>query len=52
MECFLSARLRREDVEKYVRNQDEHHQKMTFQEEFLMFLKRYKVEYDEQYVWD
>jgi len=49
---FSVGPTRREDVEKYVRNQEEHHQKMTFQEEFLMFLKRYEVEYDEQYVWD
>ena len=42
----------REDVERYVRHQAEHHRKMTFQEELRMFLKRYEVEYDEQYVWD
>ena len=43
---------RREEIEEYVRRQAEHHKKMTFQEEFLMFLKRYEVEYDERYVWD
>ena len=40
------------DVEKYVRNQEEHHRKKTFQEEFREILERCGVEYDEQYVWD
>ena len=31
---------------------DEHHKKITFQEEFRIFLKEYDIEYDEQYVWD
>jgi putative transposase len=41
-----------EDAEKYVRNQAEHHQKKSFQEEFREFLNRYSIEYDERYVWD
>jgi hypothetical protein len=32
--------------------QEEHHRKTTFQEEFLAFLKRHNIEYDERYVWD
>jgi REP element-mobilizing transposase RayT len=41
------------DVAKeYVANQEEHHRKMTFQEEFRMFLRKYRVPYDERYVWD
>ena len=34
----------------YVRNQKTHHTKLTFQEEYLHFLKRYNVDYDERYV--
>ena len=41
-----------EKVELYIRNQERHHQKQTFQEEFREFLRRYKVDYDERYVWD
>lgn len=37
---------------KYISNQHEHHKKKTFQEEYRAFLKKYKVEYDERYVWD
>jgi|SRR5690554_6113404 len=36
----------------YIKNQEEHHQKRDFQDEFRAFLKKYKVEYDERYVWD
>lgn len=36
----------------YIQNQHEHHQKMSFQEEYRELLKKYKVEYDERYVWD
>ncbi|GHT24876.1 hypothetical protein AGMMS4957_18680 [Bacteroidia bacterium] len=40
-----------ETVVKYIDNQEEHHQKRTFQEELLAFLKKYNVEYDERYLW-
>ncbi len=39
-------------VAKYIENQQVHHQKVTFQTEFRTILKRYRVEYDERYVWD
>lgn len=35
-----------------IKNQDEHHKKVSFQDEYRAFLKKYKVEYDERYVWD
>jgi REP element-mobilizing transposase RayT len=40
------------DVRSYIRNQREHHRRMTFQEEFREFLRRYELEFDERYVWD
>ncbi len=36
----------------YIDNQEEHHRVRTFQEEYLAFLKKYNVPYDERYVWD
>ena len=39
-------------VINYIKNQEEHHQKRSFQDEFRAFLKKYNVEYDERYVWD
>ena len=41
-----------EDVILYIQNQHVHHQQQDFQDEYRGFLKRYKVEYDERYVWD
>ena len=39
-------------VEAYIQNQHEHHRRKTFQEEYLAFLKKYGVDYDERYVWE
>lgn len=39
-------------VKKYIKNQDEHHKKTTFQEEYRDFLKNYNIDFDENYVWD
>ena len=39
-------------VISYIDHQQEHHSKKTFQQEYRAFLKKYKVEYDERYVWD
>ena len=39
-------------VTNYIKNQEEHHKKCSFQEELVSFLKKYRVEYDERYIWD
>jgi putative transposase len=39
-------------VIRYIRQKEEHHRKVTFQEEFRKFLPKYRVSYDERYVWD
>lgn len=36
----------------YIATQHEHHQKQNFQDEYRKFLKSYKIEFDERYVWD
>jgi REP element-mobilizing transposase RayT len=41
-----------EHSKRYIRNQKQHHRQMTFEDEYRTFLKRYKVGFDEQYVWD
>ena len=40
-----------ETVRRYIATQEAHHRKLTFQEEFLAFLKAHKIEYDERYIW-
>ena len=36
---------------EYIKGQEVHHRKMTFQEEFLALLKKHRIEYDERYLW-
>jgi REP-associated tyrosine transposase len=39
-------------VTKYIENQEEHHRKITFQDELRALLHRHGIEFDERYVWD
>jgi len=41
-----------EVVRNYIAGQEEHHRKVTFQEEFRELLRRYEIEFDERHVWD
>jgi len=41
-----------DNIIQYIKGQEEHHRKMTFQEEFLTLLKKHRIEYDERYLWD
>ncbi len=40
------------DVYSYILNQQEHHKKQTFKEEYLEFLNRFGVPYDERYLFE
>ena len=37
---------------KYIQNQEEHHRKQTFRDEYLELLKEFEIEYDEQYIFE
>ncbi|TVP51663.1 MAG: IS200/IS605 family transposase [Mongoliibacter sp.] len=50
--AFSVSQSKLEIVKAYIQNQDIHHQKMSFQDEFRLFLKEYQIDYDERYVWD
>jgi putative transposase len=39
-------------VVNYIRGQEEHHRKQTFQEEYVALLQKHGIEYDEKYLWD
>lgn len=41
-----------EQVYQYILNQEEHHKKKSFREEYLDFLKKFEVEYDEKYLFE
>lgn len=50
--CFSISPQHLDALRTYIDQQQDHHKKSTFQDEFRMFLKKYGVEYDEAYVWD
>jgi putative transposase len=39
-------------VYKYIENQEEHHKKQTFRQEYIDFLEKFNVSYDEQYIFE
>ena len=50
--AFSYARSQLDDLIKYIKNQEQHHLRKTFREEYLEILKRFNVDYDEKYVFD
>ena len=40
------------EVTKYIADQEEHHRKLSFQDELRALLRRHEIEWDERYVWD
>jgi len=39
-------------VKAYIANQEEHHRRFSYQDEFRALLRRHEIEFDERYVWD
>ena len=37
---------------RYIENQEEHHRKVTFQEEFIALLRKHNLEDGERYLWE
>jgi putative transposase len=50
--AFSIGKSTLETVRAYIQNQEEHHKKISFEDEFRLFLKKYGVTFNEQYVWD
>jgi REP element-mobilizing transposase RayT len=38
------------NVIRYIQNQEMHHRKQTFREEYIAFLKAFEIDYDERYI--
>ena len=49
---FSVSQSNLEQVTDYIARQDEHHHKMTFQDELRALLGRHHIGFDERYVWD
>ncbi len=50
--AFSIGISQREDTVEYINSQGQHHQKRSFQDEFLAFLKKHGIEYDPNVIWD
>ena len=46
-----TMQLQAERVRAYIANQEKHHRKRTFKEEFVALLKAHDVEFDEKWLW-
>ncbi len=50
--AFSVSQSKVDDVRRYILEQERHHQRMTFQDEFREICLRHGIEIDEQYVWE
>ena len=50
--AFSYAHSQIDTVYKYILNQEQHHQRKTFREEYIGFLKKFEIQYDEKYLFD
>ena len=49
--AFSVSHSQIDTVTKYIAGQEEHHKKVSFQEELLSFLRKQGIEFDERYIW-
>ena len=50
--AFSYSRSRIENVYNYIKNQEKHHTKTTFREEYIDFLNKFEIDYDERFLFD
>lgn len=50
--AFSYSRSHVDVVKRYIENQEAHHKKMTFREEYESLLKEYEIEYNERFVFE
>ena len=50
--AFTYSRSQIDAVVKYILNQPQHHKKTTFKDEYINFLKKFEIEYDERYLFE
>ena len=48
--AFTVSQSNVQDVQRYLARQKEHHAKVSFRDEFIIFLKENGIEYDERFV--
>jgi putative transposase len=50
--AFSVSKSAEQKLIEYIENQEMHHRKRDFKEEFLDLLKKHNIEYNEKYLWD
>ena len=50
--AFSYSKSQLDQVVKYILNQPEHHKKKTFRQEYIDFLNKFEIEYDEKYLFE
>ena len=50
--AFTYSRSQLDQVVKYIRNQPEHHRKNTFKEEYMNFLRKFDIDFNEMYLFE
>ncbi len=50
--AFFYSRSQLNNVIKYIENQQHHHKKRTFREEYIDFLNKFNIEYKTKYLFD
>jgi putative transposase len=50
--AFSYAHSQIDNVYQYILNQEEHHKKKTFKEEYFDFLQKFDIEFNEKYLFD
>ena len=50
--AFSYAQSQLDNVIAYINNQEQHHQKKTFKEEYIGLLQKFNVSYDDQYLFE
>lgn len=49
---FSYSRSQRDTVINYITNQEKHHSKLTFKEEYLELLRKFEIEFKDEYVFE
>lgn len=49
---FSYSKSQIDNVVKYIMNQEEHHKKISFKDEYISFLKKFEVDYNERYLFE
>ncbi len=50
--AFSYSRREISNIIRYIENQEEHHKKKNFREEYIGYLKEYQIEYNPKYLFD